>query len=210
MRLTWPRPLTCPLCSARFERRQLRAWVCPHCRAEIGVAYSYRRSAGLLTLAWITVLGIATHNASSDGTWLLGIVLSGALFWLVFVAVVPPWLKKGSDQSRMTLGLIYLSVVASTFVVSFLGFTGMIMLLGNPGDLQEHLETMSMPLVWMSPNFLITRDKSFPDVCGVLVGNSFFMGLLLFACYQPIRWLRHRNRPTQLSITDQPSTDDDD
>jgi hypothetical protein len=202
--------LICPHCDKPIERRDLRSWVCPHCHADIGAANSYFRLAELLTFAWIVLVGIITHKSSSGGTWLLGSILSGALFWFVFIVLVSPWLSKGHTQPRITFAVMYLSAVTSMFVVEFLGFGAMILLLGNASDVRDHLEMLSMPLVWISGNFLITKDKDFSDVCGILLGNSFFLGLLGFACYQPIRWVFRRNRLTQLSITDRPSIDDDD
>jgi hypothetical protein len=210
MRLPTYGPLICPNCDELIERRDLKAWVCPHCHADICVAYSYRRCAGVLTFAWIFLVGAATHKSSSDGTWLLRVILSGPLFWFVFMVFVPPWLSKGQSQPKFTFGVIYLGAVASMFALEFVGFGAIILLLGNSGDLQDHLEDLSIPLVWFSGNFVITRNRSFADVAGVLLGNSFFLALLIFACYQPMRWIFRRNRPTQLSITDQPSSDDDD
>jgi hypothetical protein len=96
------------------------------------------------------------------------------------------------------------------FLVGFIGYTTLILLLGKKPDLWEHFAMLSWPLASISPNFLITPDKALSDVCGVILGNSFFFGLLLFACYQPVRWAFRRARVQQLSLSGTNPTDDDD
>jgi hypothetical protein len=69
---------------------------------------------------------------------------------------------------------------------------------------------LSIPLAWISPNFLITPSKNFFDLCGIILGNSAFFGPLMFACYQCVRWAFRRNRPIQLSLSNiNPTVDDE-
>jgi hypothetical protein len=209
-RLTLPQPLTCPQCGERIDRRQLKEWVCPFCHADIGVARSYQRYVALLTFASTVLLGVATHKPTSDGTWLLAVILSSIPLWIVFFTVIPPWLSHGRNQPRITLISSILSVAVSVFVVEFLVFGAAHVLLGaSQQELREHLEMLSLPLAWISSNFLITPDKSFLHVCGVILGNSFFLGPPVFACYQSVRWVFRRSRPTRLSISDNASTNDE-
>lgn len=210
VRLTRFKPLTCPRCGEPIDRRRLNEWVCPSCQARIGIAHSYQRCVDLLTFAWIVLLGIVTHRSASDGTWLLGIILSAIPFWIAFIVLVPPWLKQGSNQPRVTIVSSFLGAAMTIFLVEFLGFTAVILLLGSKRDLQEHLDMLSWPLAWINPNFLITPDKALSDVCGVILGNSFFFGLLLFACYQAVRWAFRRARVQRLWLSGTNPTDDDD
>jgi hypothetical protein len=95
-------------------------------------------------------------------------------------------------------------------LVEFLGVVAAHVLLGaSQRELLEYLEMLSLPLAWISPNFLITPAKSLLDVCGVILGNSAFFGSLVFALYQLVRWAPRRNRSTQLSISASNSTGDD-
>ncbi len=98
----------------------------------------------------------------------------------------------------------------SLFFVGFLGLGALTVFFGNPSDVQEHLEDLSLPLARISPNFLIRRESSILDVCGIILGNSFFFALLIFSFYQPIRWLFRRARPTQLNISHSHAVDEDD
>lgn len=203
------KPLTCPQCGERIERRQLKLWVCPSCHTSFGIAHSYQRCADLVMFASVAFLAAMTHKSTSDGTWLLGVILPGVPCWFLFLVLVPPWLKQGSNQVRVTVLSSYLGAAMTIFLAG-LGWSAVIMLLGgSKQDLQEHWAMLSLPLVYVSPNFLITTDSSFTDMCGVVLGNSFFFGLLMFACYQTVRWFFHRNRPTQLSLSGPNHTDDD-
>jgi len=185
-------------------------WACPSCKADIDLAYSYQRCADLFAFASVVLLGVATRKPASGGAWLLWTILSGIPLWFAFFLLVPPWLRKGRRQPRLTLMSAYLGAVASLFFVGLVGFGAITKFLGNPADVQEHLEDLSIPLAWISRNFMITRASSLSDVCGVVLGNSFFYALLLFGCYQSIRWLFLRARPTQLNISDNHALDEDD
>ena len=128
----------------------------------------------------------------------------------MFLDVVPPWLKQGHNQPRITLVSSWLGVALTVFLVEFLGFGAVHVLFGTSRrELLEFLWMLSEPLAWISPNFLITPARSFFDVCGVILGNSVFFGSLTFAFYQTVRWAFRRARPTQLSLSNSGSTEDD-
>jgi hypothetical protein len=153
----------------------------------------------------------ATHESTSGGAWLLGIFLSAIPCWIMFLNVVPPWLKQGHAQPRITLVSSWLSVALTVFLVEFMGFGALYVFFGSSRrELLEHLAMLSMPLAWISPNFLITPSRTFFDLCGIILGNSAFFGPLMFACYQTVRWAFRRSRPTQLSLSiSNPTADDE-
>jgi hypothetical protein len=204
------KPLTCPECNERIHRQSLKDWECPFCHTDIGLAPSYQRCVGLLTFASVSLLAIATHKSTSGGAWLLGIFFSAIPCWITFLNIVPPWLKRGHNQPRITLVSSWLGAALTVFLVEFLVFGAAHVLFGaSRRELLEFLWMLSEPLAWISPNFLITPAKSFFDLCGVILGNSVFFGSLIFACYQSVRWALRRNRPAQLSLSNTNSTEDD-
>jgi predicted RNA-binding Zn-ribbon protein involved in translation (DUF1610 family) len=204
------KPPTCPQCNERIWREHLKDWKCPSCHTDIGFADSYRRFIGLLTFASISLIATATHKSSSGGTWILSVVLLAIPVWLIFIIIVPPWLKRGHNQPKITIVSSWLGTALSVFVFEFLGFGTAYVLLGaSQSELQELLDMLSSPLAWISPNFLLTPAKSLLDVCGVILGNSVFFGLLIFACYQLVWRALRRTRPTRLSISGSNDTEDD-
>jgi hypothetical protein len=118
--------------------------------------YSYQRVLGLLTLASVSLLAVATHESTSGGAWLFSVFLSAIPCWFIFMIAVPPWLKQGRNQPRFTLVSAWLSAAMSVFLLEFLLFGAAHVLLGaSQRELLEHLEMLSLPLAWISPNFLI-------------------------------------------------------
>ncbi|MGA2966304.1 MAG: hypothetical protein ABSD64_08835 [Terriglobales bacterium] len=158
----------------------------------------------------VSLLAIATYKSTSGGAWLLRVFLSAIPCWFIFMTVVPPWLKQGRNQPRITVVSAWLGAAMTVFLVEFLLLGAAHVLLGaSRPELLEHLWMLSMPLAWINPNFLLTPAKSFPDVCGVILGNSVFFGSLMFACYQIVCWAFRRARPTRLSISDSDDTEDE-
>jgi hypothetical protein len=205
------KPLKCPQCNECIHRLQLMKGECPFCHTDIGAARSYQRCIGLLTLVTIALLAVATHESTSGGAWLLGIFLSAIPCWIMFLNIVPPWLKRGHAQPRITLVSSWLGVALTVFLVEFMGFGALYVFFGSSRrELLEHLAMLSMPLAWISPNFLITPSRTFFDLCGIILGNSAFFGPLMYACYLTVRWAFRRSRPTQLSLSNSdPTTDDE-
>jgi hypothetical protein len=204
-------PLTCPRCKGHLKRQQLKDWNCPHCHIDLGLALSYRRTLALLTLLMVTLVAFATHKPTSGGAWLFRMFVLAIPCWFFLMLSIPPWLKKGHIQPRVTFISSWLGAALSVLLVEFLLFVGAYVLLGaSQSELLEHLEMLSMPLASISPNFLITCTRSFLDVCGVILGNSIFFGTVIYAFYLPVRWAFRRARPTQLSIASSDAPEDDD
>lgn len=202
-------PLTCPKCGERIAGRQLRKWQCPSCHIPVTVADSYARLTGLLAVAIVITLGILTHRTNSDGTWLLCLILSVIPIRFVLSMIIPPWLKKGRYEFRFTFGEAIITSAIYIFLVLFVLGAGTILLLGSKNDVRELLEALSAPIVWINRNFLITPDKNFLDVCGVILGNSFFYGSFYFVCQRCVRCAYRKARPIRLSLSGKDPTDDD-
>lgn len=199
-----PRPLICPRCNGRINRQHLKDWECPHCHTDIGLARSYQQIVALITLILTSLLAVMTHKSSSSGAWLLIIFASAISIWFILIIALPPWLKQGRSQPRITLVSAWLGAALSVFIVEFLLFGSAHVLLGaTRSELTEHLEMLSIPLAWMSTNFLITPERSSIDVC-------IFFGSAIYAFYQPVRWAFRRARPTQLSLSTSNSAEEDD
>jgi hypothetical protein len=213
-RLNMRKPPTCPTCNRFLDLHELKEWICPFCGADFSIDESYRHHIGKLTLASMIFLGVLSHRSYSGGTWLLVVILSGIPIWIIFIRLIPLRLRSGRQQPKIRMMSTYLGMVSTVFLAvfltEFLGLGGLMFITGaTRNNVQEHFQILSMPLAWISTNFLITPNNSFSDVCGVILGNSFFYGLLMFTCYQPIRWIFRRSRPTQLSLTGGLPTDDD-
>jgi len=98
----------------------------------------------------------------------------------------------------------------TVFAVEFVVFGGLAVLLGSKQDVAEHMETLSVPLGYFSRAFIIRPDKSFLDVCGILLGNSFLYGLPLYICVTVVRSVLQRSRVTQINIAGSRDITDDD
>jgi len=177
---------------------------------ELGIARSYRRCVGLLALASGSILGAATHQPASSGGWLLGVILITIVFWFFFQAVIPPWLQQGRNRPQFLFLGLWVSAAIGGLVFQFVGF-GIVRILlgGSPEEWRQHIDFLSFPLSLIDRNFQLTPANSFFDLCGVLVGNSFFYALFVYLCYQPVRRAFRRNRPTRLSISDTDSANVD-
>ena len=81
--------------------------------------------------------------------------------------------------------------------------------MGSRQDLYDHFQMLSVPLAWINPNCLITPEKSFLDVCGIILANSYFGAFFLWLCGNGVRAVFRRNRVTRMSITDVPPDSDD-
>jgi hypothetical protein len=149
------KPLKCPQCNECIHRLQLMKGECPFCHTDIGAARSYQRCIGLLTLVTIALLAVATHESTSGGAWLLGIFLSAIPCWIMFLNVVPPWLKRGHAQPRITLVSSWLGVALTVFLVEFMGFGALYVFFGSSRrELLEHLATVNA----------VSLDHAFQDL----------------------------------------------
>lgn len=205
------KPLTCPHCNERIPRRPLKDWQCPFCDADVGIGRSYQWCIGLLTFLTMSLLAVTTHESTSGGAWLLGIFVTAIPCWFMFLNVVPPWLKPGNNQPRLTLVSSWLTAAFWVFLIEFMGFGTVYVLFGGSRlELLEHLTMLSLHMALISSNFLITPARSFFDACGVILGNSVFFGTLMFTCYQIVHRAFRRARPAQFSLSRSNPTEDDD
>jgi hypothetical protein len=179
------KPLTGPHCHRPIHPQQLRDWECPWCHAAVGVARSCGRCAGLFAFASGIGIGVATDQSDSDGTWLLGVILSTIVCWFFFAGVIPPWQKPGRNRPRVNFLGLWLTYTIDFFVVEFLGLVSLQMLLIASEDAQRrHLEFLSTPLDLIGRNFLLTPANSFFDLCGILLRQQLLLrapGFLLLS-----------------------------
>lgn len=183
---------------------------CPFCGFDYRISEAYYRAIGFLSLFATFLLGFATYKPSSDGVWLLSVILSGIPFWIFFSRVVQPSAERGNKRHRLTFIGAYLTSVF-VFVGEFVLILIMIYLTSSSQrEVKDVLQVSSFPLSWVNPHFLLTGENNLADVCGVLLGNSVFIAVVIQACYQPIRWLFRRSRTTQLSLSQASSENQDD
>jgi hypothetical protein len=140
----------------------------------------------------------------------LGVILAMVILRVFFFTVIPPWLQEGRDPVGVSLLGLWILYSMSALVFQFVGFGLLrILLSGSADEWREHIDVLSLPLSMIEANFRLTPDNTFLDLCGVLVGNSFFYALLVFLCYQPVRRAFRKNRPTRLSLSNVEETDTD-
>lgn len=202
-------PLICPKCGEHIAPGDLGKEQCSYCHAAVTLANSYIRWVVAFTVAFVIALGILTHQDDSGGTWLFGLFCSAIPIYLILSMMLPPWLKKGTYQFTFSLGQAFIIAVIDIFLVMFVLGTLVILILGSKADVRQHLEELSWPLVAISRNFLITPQKTFIDVCGILLGNSAFYGLVWFGCVSWVRWSSRRVRTIRLSLSGKNPTDED-
>ena len=75
------------------------------------ISEAYYRAIGFLSLFATFLLGFATYKPSSDGVWLLSVILSGIPFWIFFSRVVQPSAERGNKRHRLTFIGAYLTSV---------------------------------------------------------------------------------------------------
>lgn len=62
-------------------------------------------------------------------------------FWIVFVVLIPPWLKQGFNQPRITFVSSWLGAALTVFLVEFLVFgAAQVLLRASRRELLEQLE----------------------------------------------------------------------
>jgi hypothetical protein len=155
-----------------------------------------------MALLVVVLIGLLTyHQRASAGPWIIGLVLLWAYIAFVLSLIVPATYERGYCQPQVTFVSSFLGIFVSFFTVEFVGFlTAYVVLGAKPAEIQEQLEFLSEPLRWFSPQFLITPDKSFLDVCGIMLGNSFLIGIPIFLCAKSVQAVLRRNRVVQIGI----------
>jgi len=79
----------------------------------------------------------------------------------------------------------------------------------SKNEIQETLTTISLPLAWISPEFLLNPSNNFFDVCGVVLANSFFYALATFIVWRWVHSVIRRNRVTAINIEGRIEHDDE-
>lgn len=203
--------LQCPACNAKFRWEHLRNGpVCPECGVFVRFSRKQARRNALIAYSMLAVIGFLTYTPNVTGSWLLFLLLLGIPVRWVCGSFSQPELEIGVPQPRLTYTGAVIGCAFTIFAIEFVALVAMMMLVGGTGrDLQEQLEFLSVPLAWINTHFLLTRNSSFLDVCGVILGNSFFYGAVLYSCYFFVRRAFHRSRVTQISISDGSIEDED-
>ena len=154
-----------------------------------------------MALLAVILIGSATYSHASTGLWIIGLVLFWA--WIAFVLslMIPATYERGNPQAQFTWVASFLTIFATWFTVEFVGLLAAHVLLGATSrEVQELLEFLSVPLGWFSSQFVITPQVRFLDVCGIVLGNSFFIAMPVFVCAKTTQYVMNRNRVVQLGI----------
>ena len=163
-----------------------------------------------MALLVVVLIALATYHQTSAGPWIIGLVLFWLLITFVLSVVVTPSYERGYYQPHVTFVSSFLSLFITIFIVEFVGVLLLYVILGaKPAEIQEQLDMLSVPLGWFSPQFVITPHRSLLDACGIMLGNSFLLGIPFFACVKLVQVALRRNRVVQIGI-DRPSDQTDD
>jgi hypothetical protein len=192
----------CPKCGKALRLRSLQDSLCVACNEPVRISWSYRRQVAYMALVIDAVVGLATYDQTSAGPWIIGLVLLWVLIAFALQMLVPATYEPGYPQEyRLTFVVAFISTFLSILLVEFVGFLTLFFVVGaKPADVQEQLDTLSVPLVWFSHQFRITPQKNFLDVCGIMLGNSFLLGIPLYVCGKVVHFFLRRNRVVQIGI----------
>jgi hypothetical protein len=201
----------CPVCRHIFQAAgghgPLR---CALCDSQVYIPVAYARWVWFAVLVLLCVVGIFTHNAQHSGIWILLLLLSAVPLRILLGILIPPWFEAKKDRVGFPFLLWYICL-AITMPLSWTAIGWFQVLTGSSkSEIQETLITLSLPLGWISPEFLLNTSKDFFDVCGVVLGNSFFYALATFAVWRAAHSVIRRNRVTAMNIEGRSGDDDDD
>jgi hypothetical protein len=199
----------CPNCDSPLFAGNQPSLLCMACNKPVRISWAYRRRISFGALLIVTLIGFVTHSRSSAGPWLVGLVLCWPLAMFLLSAIVPPTYERGYSQPQVTFATTFLAVFLSMFTVEFILLFAFKVLGAESSEIREHLVELSIPAVWFSQQFLITPEKDFVDVCGVMLANSFLFALPVFVCAKIVPYLLRRNRVTLISINTSGNQDDD-
>ncbi len=189
---------TCPAC--QFPLRLFRGG-CAHCRAPLYIPSSYFRWVWLLVLAVLTALAIPTYTSEHAGTWFLELLLIALPVRLICGVLVPPPFECGQQRSKLPFVAWYVACCLMIFVY-WTGFGWTHILLGASKDeLRDNLNFFSLPLGMVSRGFVLAPQRTFVDVCGILLANCFFYARVLFLLHKFGAFLIRRNRVTRMDLS---------
>lgn len=200
----------CPVCGRPFlaarEHGPLR---CALCASQVYVPVAYARWIWFAESVVLSVIGIFTHNAQHPGIWILLLLLSAVPLRILLGILIPPWFQAKKDRFGFPF-LLWYACFAITMPLSWIAMGWFLVLTGSSkSELQETLVALSLPLAWISSEFLLNPSKEFLDVCGVVLGNSFFYALATFLVWRAAHSVIHRNRVTAMNIEGRAEDDDD-
>ena len=176
---------------------------CPSCDKRLCISAEYTRWTLLLIFVLIVPVAWATKTPESSGAWLLGLLVAALIVRMAFIALIPPPLLVAKKGEGIPFAACYVGLALTIVIQQFIVIGWVIVILGGAKrDLYEHFEMLSTPLSWINQNFLITPSRSIVDVCGILLGNSYFAAFATWACANTVHAVFLRNRVTQLGITD--------
>lgn len=216
--------MTCPQCHRplRIQRRGVSPTVslllvsafnirfhCPFCETRIGLSPSYQRWTLLVVVLSTTAIAWQLRTPSSSGAWLLGMLAVALLLRAAVLGVFPAPLSVAPQSDGIPFAGCYLALALIILIEQFILFGWAIVVMGSRQDLYDHFQILSYPLAWINPNFLITPQRSFLDVCGILMANSYFGAFAFWLCGNGVRAVFRRNRVTRMTITDAPEDSDD-
>lgn len=200
----------CPSCRRVLDRKMFKQSFC-ECGVEFRIAYSYKLWTVIGSGAILLITGYLTYTPQAGGAWLLGLFLLWLPLRLLLMLYFPLKLELGREKFRASYIACVIGTAIALFAVEFVGFGWMGMAVGaSKQEMAEHLEFLSVPLGWLSHAFIIRPDKTFLDVCGIILGNSFFYGFGLYICFNVVHAAFRKNRVMQMNISGSIDITDDD
>jgi len=201
--------MVCPQCGRPILPEEIRAGACFKCQQHFSVAPAYFRKLGAITLGTVVLLGLLSLSRSARGSWFLWLFLFGIVLRLTLGFLVPPWFDKGFKQPKVTFTTVWI-LWAIILCIYYLDIGGLFSGVGATRDFREHMESLSYPLGYLNPRFLITAQTAGIDLVGITLANSCFYAALIAACFTFVRWVFRRNRVTQIGLGQTSPEDDED
>lgn len=208
-----PERQNCPICGIRIVRLGGGHGVpprCPHCYSEVHIPISYGRWIWLLIVVALAAAGAATYDEAHAGTWLLLLILCSIPVRVVLGILIPPYYAVGKYKRGIPFLFWYVSyAVTMPVVVTAWGWLH-VLVGASKSEISDAMVAMSLPLGWIDSALIMNTDRSFLDICGIVVGNSFFYAVATFALWRGARAMIHRNRVTVINITGDKTDDEGD
>jgi hypothetical protein len=191
------RPPTCPECQSHIRRIHGN---CAYCGTDLYIPVAYFRWIWALALAVVVAVAIPTYTGRHAGSWLLGLVCLSLVLRVVAGFLIPPWLERGEPKPHMPFVIWYFACFLFLFCYwTFLGWSHV--LVGSTREIGDLNAILSSPIGFISPVFFIVPSQSFADVCGILLGNSFFLSVATLILYRGAHAVIKRNRVTRMNLT---------